>query len=130
MQLERKKFILWVWSLMPEQSVGNNHTRWIRCVSLKLIKENDCFKELFLLAGQKVHFFAPCGPKISIFDPQWKKIVCNTGEPFIFNSTSLENPIFGTCRAGWNFKSSVKNRSFDLLYRYQKSDFQRRRYEK
>ena len=36
----------------------------------------------------------------------------------LFHSASFENPIFGTCRAGWNFKIKVKIRSFDPFYSY------------
>ena len=44
----------------------------------------DCHKNVFLLAGHKVDFIAPCGANKSTFWPySRKKIVCNTGKTFI-----------------------------------------------
>ena len=63
---KKKKFILRVWSLMPEQSEGNNHTSKI-----------NVFPELhtifFLLAGQKVDLFAPHGAIKSTLWPASRK---------------------------------------------------------
>ena len=51
MQLEKKTFILRVWSLMHEQSEGNNHTsKWMFF---------PCSTWFFFLRGSKMDLFAP-----------------------------------------------------------------------
>ena len=55
--------------------------------SLKHFQYNN---NLFLLAGHKVDFIAPCGANKSTFWPySRKKIVCNTGKTFIFPSCTM-----------------------------------------
>ena len=49
-----------------------------------IINEKDCFKELFLLAGQKLHFFATCEAKISIFWPPSGRKSFATREKHLF----------------------------------------------
>ena len=68
MQLGKKKCILRVWSLLTEQSEGNNHTSKIN-VSPVL---HTIF---FLLTGQKVDLFAPHGAiKSTLWPASRKKI--------------------------------------------------------
>ena len=53
-QLGEKKFILRVWSLVPEQSEGNNHMSEINLFPVS-------YTIFFLLGGQKMNLFAPHG---------------------------------------------------------------------
>ena len=54
MQLGRKKFILRVWSLIPEQSEGNNRTSKINLFPVS-------YTIFFLLGDQKMDLFDPHG---------------------------------------------------------------------
>ena len=75
MQLGRKKFILRMWSLMPEQSEGKNRRSKIM---------------FFILAGHKVHFIASFEANNPFYDSSVeKKILWNTGKTFIFPSCRI-----------------------------------------
>ena len=66
MQPGKKKFILRVWSLMPEQSEGNNHTSKINVFPV-------LHTIFFLLGGQKMDLFAPHGAIKSTLWPASRK---------------------------------------------------------
>ena len=84
MQLEKKKFILRVWSLMPEQSEGNNHTSKINVFPV-------LHTIFFLLAGQKVDLFAPHGAIKSTLWP--RQAVLAIMDKFETKFTILDFPV-------------------------------------
>ena len=77
MQLGRKKFILGVWSLIPEQIEGNDHTSRI---NVFLVSQTEIFAPpykhdiVYCVTGENIcffrvadDFFSTGGQKISLF---------------------------------------------------------------